>query len=65
MINGKYVIIESRPIWRHYRLPWGWYSLTDDSLILFGRAASLGIMADGYLKPNDGGGGLFSFKRFQ
>jgi hypothetical protein len=55
MYKNKKVIIMRRPLWRHPVFPWGWYSLMHDKF------EGDEVMSDGYLTPNDGGGGLFKF----
>jgi len=59
MHKGKPVIISNRPWYRHHVFPWGWYSLIQDNLIY-----TSPINADGYHKPNDGGGGTFKITKY-
>ena len=55
MYKGKPLIIQKRPWWRHPIFPWGWYSLSQDVLLIVGSRFN----ADGCYSPDDGGGGEF------
>ena len=57
--KGKPLIVATRPWWRHPIFPWGWYSIKQEPI-----EGAL-IYADGYHKPGDGGGGLFSFVKLE
>lgn len=53
MYKNKPLIIAKRPWWRNPIFPWGWYSLTMDSL------SGDSFNVDGYYCPADSGGSTF------